>query len=90
MGGVGLGLGSSTSGELRERQSPALLVVGVGNAGWQPFVEGEHFGAAVGIGERDRHLAAQRRIFRLELDRCDDLLVRTIQVATAFASTNAR
>jgi len=33
-------------------------------------VHGDHFGAAVCIGERDRdrHLAAQRGICRLELD----------------------
>jgi hypothetical protein len=41
-------------------------------------VYGEDLGAAVGISERDRdrHLAAQRGITRLELDDFDHLLVR--------------
>jgi hypothetical protein len=41
-------------------------------------VHGEDIGAAVCIGEgdRDRHLAAQRGICRLELDHFDNLLVR--------------
>ena len=41
-------------------------------------MHGEDIGAAVCFGERDRdrHLAAQRRIRRLELDHFDDLLVR--------------
>jgi hypothetical protein len=41
-------------------------------------VHGEDIGAVVCIGERDRdrHLAAQRGICRLELDHFDNLLVR--------------
>jgi hypothetical protein len=39
-------------------------------------VHGEHLGAATGIGERDRHLAAQCGISRFELDHFDDPFVR--------------
>jgi hypothetical protein len=38
--------------EFRERYPPADLVVGGGQAGWQPVVSGEDIGAAVRIGEQ--------------------------------------
>jgi hypothetical protein len=52
--------------EFRKCHPPTGFVVGGRQPAWQPFVYGEKIGAAVGIGkcDRDRHLAAQRGIFK--------------------------
>src|SRR5216683_5924716 len=63
--------------QLRECHLPANFIVSGRHAWWQPFVHGEQVGTAVAISkcDRDRHLAAKRRVSGLELVHFDNLLV---------------
>ena len=73
--GVHLGIFLDKRGELGERHSPANLVVGGRDAGWQVLMHSDEVGATICLDQRvgDRHLARHPWVVALEFNRLDHL-----------------